>query len=322
VAEDYTYIVARLRAVEAGKPDRAWFERLARTPEASLLGSLREQYRAFESVSAPDEFERALETEKTAMLDLVTGLLRDERPREFIRARYDFDNLAHAWKASKLGAAPALTRFGLVPAETIAAAAPGAAGGNLPGHLERLRERLEAVYEETKSLAEATYAAEAAKWRHLLEIAPDDASTRCVRRTIDWINIRSFIRLRRTALRKETSAAVWLEGGEIETSTLAELFREEEDAFFSLIGSASCARFLGSSFSRETPLWMLDPLLRRAVMDVLAESRYRFFEFAPVLYHIELGEREFDIVRAVVVGALNRMGEERALERLDALWPS
>jgi len=322
VAEDYTYIVARLRALEATMPERAWFERLARTPEANLLGALREHYRGFEEVSSPADFEQALEAEKLSMLDLITGLLREERPRQFVRAGYDFDNLTHAWKAAKLGARPAITSFGLVPPETIAQAAMGKGRGNLPPYLDKHIEMLEAVYEETKSLAACEYAGEAAKWRFLFEIAPDENAKKHLGFKIDWINIKSFVRLRKSAIRKEALDTVWLEGGEIETARFKSLLREPEEEFFSFIATTSCARVLGFCLASEMPLWMVDVAMRQALMEMTGQSRYRFFDFSPVLYHIELRERDFEILRRVIVDTLNRIPEAMVLERVNALLPS
>jgi vacuolar-type H+-ATPase subunit C/Vma6 len=322
VAGDYTYIVARLRAIEAAMPERAWFERLARTPEQNLMGALREQYHGFEGVSSPVDFEKALEVEKQATLDLVTGLLGEERPRQFIRAGYDFDNLTHAWKAVKLGAKPALTTFGLVPPETIERSAAGKGKGILPPHLEGHVEMLERVHEETKNLAACENAGEAAKWRFLIEIAPDADARAYLACKIDWINIKSFLRLRKTALRKEALEAVWLEGGNIETERFRSLFRKPEEEFFAFLSTTSGARFLGFSLTSEMPLWMVDVAVRRALMAMLEESRYRFFEFSPVLYHIELRERDCEIVRRMIVGRLNGLPEAMVLERVNAILPS
>ena len=68
---DYTYIVARLRAIEAELPDKAWFQRLARSDSGQLIGSLREHYRGFERVDEVDEFERGLEAERVSCLSLI-----------------------------------------------------------------------------------------------------------------------------------------------------------------------------------------------------------------------------------------------------------
>jgi hypothetical protein len=322
VAEDYTYIVARLRALEALMPERAWFERLARTPEENLLGALREHYPGFEAVGSAHEFERALEAEKLSALDLVTGLLRDERPRMFVRGGYDFDNCTHAWKAARLGAKSALVPYGLCAPRDVEETVSGKARGVLPQHLEEHLAALDARYEETKSLAACDYAGEAAKWRFLFATAPGEAAAAYLRCRVDLINIKSCVRLRRTALRTEALEAVWLPGGDVETARLAGFVREGEEALVSFLATSVHARLVRLGLSRETPTWKIDPIMRCALMEFLGESRYRFFDFSPVLYHIELRERDLDLLRRIVVSRLNRLGEEATLERLNALRAS
>jgi V/A-type H+-transporting ATPase subunit C len=319
VAEDYTYIVARLRALETLMPERSWFERLARTPEENLLGALREHYPGFEAVGSAHEFERALDAEKLSYLELVTVLLRDERARLFIRGGYDFDNCTHAWKAAKLGAKSALVPFGLCSPRDVEETAAGKTRGALPPRFEEHFAALEARYEATKSLAACEYAGEAAKWRFLFETAPGDEATAYLRCKVDLINIKNCIRLRRTALRAEALETVWLAGGDVETARLAGFVREGEEALVSYLATSVHARLVRLGLSRETPAWKIDPIMRRALMEFLGESRYRFFDFSPVLYHIELRERDLDILRRIVVGRLNRLGEETTLERVNAL---
>ena len=322
MAEDYTYIVARLRSLEALLPERSWFERLARTPEENLLAALREHFRGFESVGSPVEFERALEAEKLSLLDLVTGLLRDERPRQFIRSGYDFDNCTHAWKAAKLGERGALTPFGFFPPREIEDTVAGKIKGTLAPHLEEHLGALDERYEETKSLAACEYAGEAAKWRFLFAIAPGEEAAAYLRCKADLVNIKNCIRLRGSTLRTESLEAVWIEGGDLETSRFARFLREGEEELLSFLATSAHATLIRLGLSRETPAWKIDPIMRCALMEFLGESRYRSFDFSPVLYHIELRERTFDIVRRIVTARLNRASEEATLERLDAVLPS
>lgn len=319
VADRYIYIVARLRAIEATLPEPAWFERLARVPEEGLLGSLREYVRGFETVGSPFEFERALEAERLAVLELVTGLLPGERERLFIRAGYDFDNLRHAFKAAKLGREAALTPFGLVSPEAAAEAAAGRARGSLPAHLEEHLALLEAAYGDGRSLAAAEYAGEGAKWRFLAACAPDEPSADYLRARIDLENLKTMLRLARVPLRAEPTEAAWIEGGEIETATLRRLAREPLDELFAHLATTSYRRLPQLGFAKDMPGWLVDPVLRRALMERLGESRYRSFDFSPVLYHLELRARDEEILRRVIAGKLNRMDEGALLERVESL---
>jgi len=322
VAEDYTYIVAWLRSLEARLPDRAWFEHFARTPAEGLLGALREYYPAFETTGSIAEFERALEAEKAAILDNITALLRDDRPKLFLRAGYDFANVVVAWKAGRLQRRPTLVPFGLVSPEDVERAVAGTSRGVLPEHLEALVETLERTEAETKSLAACDYAGESAAWRFLFGVAPGDEARAYLRRKIDLGNVKTFIRLKRSGLRTESIETVWMEGGEIEPAALRSHLRGTVEDFFTYLSMSPYGGLLGRGLGPETALWMIDPILKRQLMEMLGESRYRSFDFSPVLYHIELRERGAEMVRAVIVGKLNELPEEMMLERVEALLPS
>ena len=320
VAEDYTYVVARLRAIEATLPDSPWFERLARANEANILASLREHYRAFEAVGSLPEFERALTAERLDALELVTALISGERQRLLIRAGYDFDNVRHAWKAAKLAReATGLTPFGLVPAAAVAEVFAGNPSRGLPPHLERLVETLESTYDAFRSLASSELAGEAAKWRFLFETAPDHRSIEYLRVKVDVANIKNFVRLRREPVRGEGSAAAWCPGGEIDPGRFESLASEPLDEFFAFLSTTSYRGLHAAGLTKDAPLWRVDAAARRAVMELLGESRYRHFDISPVLYHLELRERNEEILRRIIAGKVNRLNEDALLERVEAL---
>ena len=303
-------------------PERAWFERLARTNEESLLGAIREYFGGFEGTGTLVDFERALESEKASALELVSGLLQEESARQFIRGGYDFDNVTHAWKAAKLGAARALTPFGLVQPAVVEQAVTGKSRGVLPPHVEAHVDRLDAAFEATRSLAACQHAAENAKWRFLMSVAPDAGARAYLCCKADLANIKTLIRLRRCKLRREALDAVWLPGGEIEPEKFGTLLREEEDSLYSFLATTSYRRLLSLGLSNETALWKIDTLSRQALLESLGESRYVVFDFSPVLYHIELRERDYALLRRIIVGTINRLGEEIILERMNTLMPS
>jgi len=318
---DYTYAVARLRAIEAVMPDRAWFQRLARTPEEGILGALKEQYPAFEGMTSLAGFEEGIEAGRLAVLELVSALVPDPRAREFFRAGYDFDNLVHMWKAWKLESKPALVPFGLVDTELIEGAVRGERGGDLPPYLGDLLERISAMGDDG-GLTEAAFEAERAKWRFLGFIAPGAGAAGYIRTKIDLANIKSAIRMRRNELRRTERGTVWLEGGEIEATRWQSLMRDGEEEILKFLEMTSYRKLVSLGLEREMPLWRLEPLLRAQLFEYLGPSRYRFFDISPVLYHIELHERNEQLVRAIVVGQINGLPEDMILEKIDALIPS
>ncbi len=321
MAEDYTYIVARLRALEAAMPERAWFQRLVRAPLGGMLGALREYYKGFEAVEVIAGFEAGIESSKVSAIDLVTSLILDPAVSRFIRAGHDFDNILHMWKAWKLGSSFTLNRYGSVDPEVVENAVAGGDPGLLPDHLKEFLIRLE-ERSDPDALAMAEYTGEREKWAFLLENAPGGDARRFVRNRIDLINIKTFIRLGTTSLRKTGLEYIWIAGGEIEPGRLAALKKEPEEEFYSFIMTTSYRKLVQRGLGKETPLWRIDPMLRLQLLDMAGESRYRFFDITPVLYYLELVDRDVQALRSVIVGRLNNLPDEAMLERLDALIPS
>jgi vacuolar-type H+-ATPase subunit C/Vma6 len=318
VAEDYTYTVARLRAIEAAMPDKAWFQRLARTPEGGMLNALREYYPAFEGVASLAEFEGGLEAEKLDILELVSALVPDRGADEFLRAGYDFDNLVHVWKASRLGAVPTLVPFGLVDTERIEGAVRGEGRGGLPDHLAVLLERLRAMGDGEDLLA-AELTGEQAKWDFLRGKAPGEPAREYIRVKIDLVNIKNYIRFKRVELRGAISEAAWVDGGEIETVRWRSFFREPEDELYKFLEITNYRNLLRFGLEGETPLWRIEPILDAQLLLCIDGSRYRFFDISPVIYHLELHERNERLLREIIVGSMNRLPEDMMLEKVDAL---
>jgi len=321
VAEDYTYIVARVRAIEAAMPDVAWFQRLARTSQTGLIATLREYYHGFETVDSLFEFEKGIEAEKVAVLNLISNLIADPGTRIFLRGGDDCDNVLHTWKAQKLGARPTLNPFGLVEGEVVEKAIASGDWEPLPEYCRDLLGELE-TWGGMEAPPEAEYRGEAAKWRFLMSAAPDARAREFVRMKIDLMNIKTFVRLKRTSLRREALDLVWIACGGIESAKLAALFKEPEDELYAFLEMTDYRGLVRLGLGKDIPLWRIDPLMRRHLLSILGESRYRFFDISPVLYHLELWERDMQLLRSIIVGKLNRLPEEMIMERADTLLPS
>ncbi|MBN1164878.1 MAG: V-type ATPase subunit [Candidatus Krumholzibacteriota bacterium] len=321
MAQDYTYMVARLRALEADLPDKAWFQRLARSPEESLLGSMREYFPGFEAAHSLVEFEKGIEAEEARTEQLILGLITDRKVCEFICAGYDFDNLVHAWKSFRLGKEPVLKEKGIVPAGDIYKAVKDESSAGLPGHLGALLERLQSRGGNAGDLAGAEYQGENAKYAYLLEVAPSPRARDYTRWRIDLQNIKTFIRLKRTALREKITDEIWIEGGEIERSRWREIFKEGEDELYAFLETTSYRALPVRGLERDTPLWKTGPVLRCQLFEMLGESRYRFFDLLPLIYHLEWRKRNSQLLRAVLAGKVNRLLDEIILESVEAILP-
>ncbi|MBU8920588.1 MAG: V-type ATPase subunit [Bacteroidales bacterium] len=318
MAQDYTYINARLRALEASMPDAAWFQRIARAPVDSVLVSVKEFYRGFDPVDSLYRFEDGIESEKTVFLELLSSLLNDDRVESFFRAGFDFDNLTHGVKAAALGADAAYNPFGLVSHEVIEKGASGGSAIDLPDHLKNCLEKLLEASEEGGAQAVESRG-EAEKFAYLVETAPGKAARMYVTFRIDLANIRTFIRLKRIDLRKDAIDTLWISGGSIDIQTLRTLFREPEDELYTYLTTTEYRGLITAGLGLTTTVWMVDVLIDREMLERLGDSRYRFFDIGPVIYHFQLRERNERLLRLLLVGKLNMLPEELLLEKTEAM---
>ena len=318
MAVDLTYVVARLRAIEAGMPDRAWFMRMVRSPARQLLSGVREVYEGFEGVENLYEFEKGIEADLASLFDLFSSVLGQCPEVEFLRGAPDFDNYVLAVKGEMLGAEPVLVPYGLTGTEEVAAAAGSGDPTFLPAYLKELEDILKGPREKDLPVS-VDRLGERAKWSFLLEAAPSEDARHWVRLRIDKVNIKSFARLRLTGLRIGDTADAWVPGGSIEASRFVSLYTEPFEDFLSFLGSTEWRGLPARGFDREMEARRIDTALDAVMFDLTGGSRSRFFDIMPLLYHIELRERNARILRTIFTGRINNLPEDNITQSVEAL---
>lgn len=318
MAVDYTYVVARLRAIEAGLPDRAWFMRMARSPSRQLLTGMREYYAGFEGVEAVHGFEAGIEADMASLYDLFLSILGDSPVTGFLRAGLDFDNYLLAVKGKMLGAEPVLFPFGPTPVDVLKAAADSGDTTFLPEYLKVLDETL-AGFREKGLSASLDREGERAKWTYLLSTAPSEGARHWARLRIDRENIKSFARFRTTGSWTGDVSDTWISGGNIEASRYESLYSEPFEDFLSFLGSTEWRGLPARGFDREMEPWRIEAALDSAMFDLISGSRAHFFDIMPLLYHMELRERNARILRTIFTGRINNLPEDGMEKSVEAL---
>jgi len=324
LAVDYTYIIARLNAIGVSMPEEGWFDRLAGAENGSLIGSLREYYSGFEKAESIDQFEEVLEEEKLEVLDLVSKLISDRDVLVFLRGGYDFDNLLYFWKLNHLISPnenverDAAVPFGLVSPEGLAEAIDSGEATNLPSYLKEVFGKLLSVKDDNQILT-AQSLCESAKWNCRLDAAPSSYARFITECRIDLENIKSLIRLKRTGLRKELQDHAWIGGGRIDTLTMKRFFKEPEEELYAYLNTSPYSWLTENGLGGETALWKIDPLISGQLLYIMNDSRYRYFDIGPVIYHLEIRERNETLLRSVITGRLNRLPGDLLSETVESI---
>jgi len=315
---DLTYAVARLRAIEAQMPDRAWFMRMARSPSRQLLTGVREHYSAFDGVEALHEFEKGIDLDMASLFDLFSSVLGTGPETVFLRAGYDFDNLALALKGRMLGAEAVLVSYGLTDPERVAAAVDSGDPVMLPAYLKELYGGLAPLLEKGTA-AGIDLEAERAKRRYLLGAAPSGDAKRYVMLGIDRANIKNFTRLQASSLFGAAAEDVWIAGGTIEPSRYEGLLGEPFEDFLSFLGSTDWRSLADRGFERGMEPWIIDAALDSTLLELIGDSRSRFFDMMPLLYHVELRERNARLLRTIFTGRINGLPDDDIAGGVEAL---
>ncbi len=299
-------------------PDRAWFMRMVRSPARQLLAGMREHYPGFEGVEALHDFERGIEADIGSLYDLFSSILGEGPVTEFLRAGCDFDNYVLALKGKMLGAEPVLLPFGRTRPELIETAADSGDPSLLPEYLKDLHDALVKVLERGLP-DEIDHKGELAKWQYLLGAAPSQEARHWVRLRIARANIKSFARLRMTGLRKGDTAGIWIAGGTIDASRFEGLYSEPFEDFLSFLGSTDWRGLPALGFDGEMEAWKIDTALDSTLLDLIGNSRSRFFDVMPLLYHLELKRKNGRILRTIITGRINNLPEDDIAGSVEAL---
>lgn len=325
MAADYTYIAGRLNAIEAEMPERSWYERLVKAETGSLIQILREYYQSFEEVDSIYQFAEALEMEKAKYLDLISKLIPDDSAVRFLRAEHDFNNLGIIWKSEFLdveAGQKGISPFGLTDADTLKDAVENGSGIYLPSYLKDIFDYLNSI-SDRYGMEEAWDFLERKKWEYILEIAPSAEAEDYTRMRIDILNIKNFIRLKRTGLFVSAGKHwIWIPGGRIDVLTMKALFSESEDALHSYLSYSPYSRLTDNGLDSQTPSWRVDPLLSGEIHYTLSERRHSFFDISPVIYHLENMNRNHTTLRCIITGKINQLPEEIINDILEGLIPS
>jgi hypothetical protein len=291
---------------------------MVRTPARQLLSGVREFYDGFEGVDEIHGFEAGIEADLGSLYELFSSVLGDGPETAFLRCAADFDNYVLAVKGEMLDAEPVLMPYGMTGADVVKTAASSGDATFLPVYLKELSETLAGPREKDLPAA-LDREGERAKWRFLLAAAPSEDARRWVRLRIDRLNLKAFARLRVTGLRKGDTADLWIEGGTIEASRFASLYSEPFEDFLSFLGSTEWRGLPGRGFDRDMEARRIDTALDSMMFDLTSGSRSRFFDIVPLLYHIELRERNARILRTIFTGRINNLPEDVMIESVEAL---
>jgi V/A-type H+-transporting ATPase subunit C len=323
----YIYAVGRIRALERRLLSRADFGRLL--DAADLEGALR--LLAEMGYPVPEEssaYEVALTDELKAALGLLENLTEDPALIELFRRRYDFHNLKVLLKAeySQQDLDRAIVDLGAVAVEELKEAIRADEPGRLPGPLARAMQLARERYAGSENPGDLDAAVESVQYAELSAVVKGMGNrflSAWLAWDVDLINIRSFLRFRWLEEDLKTFPEIMLPGGSLGWDFFRPIREEHLETLAQAFGRTPYGRTVSDGIGQLQARRSFAHLERGRddlMIELLVTSRQTSFGVEPLAAYVLLKEFEIRSVRAVLVGKLNGLPQDKIKERLPGAY--
>lgn len=272
----------------------------------------------------PRAFEEALKAEQARVADLVLSITPEKAELEFLQYPADYHNAKVILKAEALDIDPAsyFVSGGRVDGETLAMMVKER---NFMFTPEKLRDAILETFEayaKSKDPQEIDVLLDKACYKEMLDdakAAGNDFVTGYVKLLIDILNVQTFVRVKQIGKAVSFLEKVFLEGGNVELSTLTELYGEgypqigeklDLYGFGEVMTRGAAEAADGGSYALMEKL--CDDLRVRYVQG----AKYITAGIEPIAAFYVAKELELKNLRMVLTGKLVGIAEETLKERL------
>ena len=291
----YTYAVARIRALETNLLDRPTIERLMNEDASGVIRILKEtEYStAFNDIESPLDFEYGLNIELDRILSLLEKLSPEPEIIQKFRGVHDFHNLKVLLQAKFLNEAPdeSISPLGLVHIDNIQKMIDGETV-DLPEYLKQTYQKAIAAYEKKEQIEEIEDIIICASWNFLMseiEKIQNDFLISLLKKQIDLINIRTFIRLK--DIDAELVPNKLLPQGNLEPKFFIENLTEEWDVFFKQLNAKGygdvVARGL-NDWPQDKSLWKYELAADNHILKIIERVKLIYFGIEPLIAYFIL----------------------------------
>lgn len=327
--DQYTYAVARIRALETKLLDKTGLERLLGEDPQGVIRFLKETDYAdsLAQITDPHDLEEGLNKEIKKVLNLLGEIAPDKELISLFRLRYDFHNLKVLLKAKYLHLPPedALLDLGLLDPTVLRIAIEEGEYGDLPDPLKTALQEAIRDYESKGDLRTLSLSLDRLMWQHLLQTARKydvPFLIELFQQYIDLANIKSFARIKSYQGGRDLLERALIPDGKLEPRSLIHLYEEPWDAFLHWLSFSPYEDLLEGlrSWSEVKSFWHLELACDNHILKYLEGVRGIFFGIAPLVCYLIYKENEVKLLRLLLVGKLNGAPVQRIRERLRAVY--
>lgn len=317
MAEQYTYAVSRIRAMEPELLTRQDLEQVLAAPTAAQ-GMQMLADKGFGGGGTFETFEEMLEAERDRMWETLHELVPEDEVFTVFRYETDFHNLKAAVKAKLTDAdAEGLYRDnGTVPAQQIAQAVQKREYDMLPEHLKQVAQQAVDVLLQTRDGQECDVVIDRAALEQMKEIGRS-SDVELVQQYMEWTvalaDIKIAVRGCRTGktatfLRRAMAPCATLDS--VQLSAAAAKNMDAVYEYLAYTEYADAVEALKESMSA------FEKWSDNKIMELIRTQKTNPFTIAPVLAFMLAKENERKTVRMILTGKQNGIAEESIRERL------
>jgi len=324
---NFTQVVARLRVLETRLLTKVKIERMIDSPSADdVIKILQENEYAISmgNVKRVEDYNILLKEELKRVYSLMYEISPDPNIVDIMSLKYDYHNIKVMLKGKGIDKELSymLVPVGSVDIEKLKFYIKTQEYKELNPKMRESILQAEKVYQELKDPQKIDIIIDQYMYEDMLIKAKEtkiDFIIDYVKRSVDFSNIKSIIRLKKQQKGESFLKEVILRGGDIASDILLRAFSEPIEnmaAKFTSSKYGEVVRLGLEEYIKTGKLSVLEKLSENYIMESLKVAKYVAFGPEPIFAYIAAKETEIKIVRIIMVGKLNNVDTADIRERV------
>jgi len=318
---NFAYAVGRIRALETKLLDANQLERIAET--ASLNDALAklgetEYSPLLAGLKQSSKFETVLNQELIRVAGLVTELSGKAPEFLIFRHRYDFQNLKVILKTETIQSAQ-LSNLGVWPPEWLLEKAANNDWADFPEVVRVAVGAAKAAFQASGDGQEVDRILDAAWFSLGYRTMKEGISPLLFQwwlALIDLTNLRTFIRLRIIGMSGSELQKYWIEQGTLSLDDFRELWEQPDEKVALWLANTRFDKLLPDGVQTLNSLSRLEREFDNYLINLIAPAKMISLGIEPLIGYWLAKENEVKILRIILVGKSNQVGNAEIKERL------
>lgn len=324
---DFTQAVARLRVLEGRLLNKVRIERMidcSSAEEALKILQETEYGSLMGSVRRPEDFDFILKDELKRVFSLMYSITPHKSIVDIMSLKYDYHNLKVLIKGKALNKDlnDILVEVGTISIDRLKLIFTTEKFKELPKVMMEATVETIKKFEEKRDPQVIDIMLDKYLFKDMLLRAEEtkiDYLSDYVKKNIDFINIKSFVRVKEMAKDVKFFSEVFMTGGNIEENVFVKNFNDTIEVFANKIPNVSYKDVIKKGLADYGTLGKLSSFEKDSedfLMKEARASKYIHFGPEPLIAYLIAKETEIKVIRIVMVGKINGISPDAIRERL------